>query len=78
MPLDLDRVDQIVDALGAMLQRRAIARELEALKRFAVEPEAIDDIVMAAIHASLCLEDERLGPDASELSAFPDRRDQAA
>ncbi|HEV8016303.1 MAG TPA: hypothetical protein VGP48_12265 [Stellaceae bacterium] len=78
MPLDLDRVDQIVDAVGAMLQRRAIARELETLKRYTVEPETIDELVMAAIHASLCLDDERLPRDGSELSLLPENRDRAA
>jgi hypothetical protein len=58
--LDLDRVDQIIDIFAEMLQRRSIARELEDLKRFAVEPEQIDALVLAAIQASFCLDDERI------------------
>jgi len=55
---DPNRVDQIVGTLAAMLQRRSIARELETLKQLAVFPEQIDELLIAAINASLSLEDE--------------------
>lgn len=66
--IDPTRVDQIVDALSAMLQRRLIARELEALKQFTIVPEQVDDIVLAAINISLNLEDERLATEIPPLS----------
>ena len=71
MTLDLDRVNHIVDALAAMLRRRGIARELETLKRYAVEPEQIDELLLAAIGASLVLEDERLPGQIPPLSIAP-------
>jgi len=65
---DPDRVDQIVETLAAILQRRSIARELETLKQFAVFPEQIDELLLAAINASLNLEDERLAAEIPEIS----------
>jgi hypothetical protein len=67
MQFDLDRVDRIVEILGTMLQRRTIARELESLKHFAVEPEQIDELVLAAINASLCLDDDHLAGEPPRL-----------
>jgi hypothetical protein len=64
---DPNRVDQIVESLASMLQRRSIARELETLKRFAVVPEQVDEIVLAAINASLSLEDESLASEIPQL-----------
>lgn len=64
---DPNRVDQIVQNLSAMLQRRSIARELETLKQFAVVPEQVDEIVLAAINVSLNLEDESLVTDVPQL-----------
>lgn len=58
MPLDIDRVNQILKALQAMLQRRAIAHRLDELRRFTAEPEQVDEIVLAAIAASLALNEE--------------------
>jgi hypothetical protein len=57
---DPERVDRIVETLAAMIQRRSIARELESLKHFAIFPEQIDELLLAAISASLNLEDEHL------------------
>jgi hypothetical protein len=64
---DLDRIDQVVDALGEMLQRRAIAREIETLTRLTAEPEPIDHIVPAAINVGLCREGDRLAAAAPRL-----------
>ena len=64
---DPSRVDQIVASLSAMLQRRSIARELQTLKQFAVMPEQVDEIVLAAINVSLNLEDESLASDIPQL-----------
>lgn len=76
---DPDRVDQIVETLAAMLQRRSIARELETLKQFAVMPEQVDEIVLAAINTSLNLEDERLAADIPDISIdFEPMRSKAA
>ncbi|HLI20517.1 MAG TPA: hypothetical protein VKV32_05340 [Stellaceae bacterium] len=68
MPLDLDRIDQIIGAFATILNRRTIARELEELKRFTVEPEQIDEQVLAAIQASFCLDDDRLARETPRLS----------
>jgi hypothetical protein len=65
---DPSRVNQIVTTLGAMLQRRSIARELERLKKFAIFPEQIDELLLAAINASLSLEDEALAAEVPEIS----------
>src|SRR5262249_33291773 len=65
---DPDRVDQIVETLAAMLQRRSIARELESLKQFAIFPEQIDELLLAAINASLALEDEDLAAKIPQIS----------
>ena len=65
---DPDRVDQIVETLAAMLQRRSIARELETLKRFAVFPEQIDEMLLAAINASLSLDDEDLVAEIPDIA----------
>ena len=64
---DPSRVDQIVASLSAMLQRSSIARELQTLKQFAVMPEQVDEIVLAAINLSLNLEDESLVSDIPQL-----------
>ena len=64
---DPDRVDQIVETLAAMLQRRSIARELERLKPFAIVPEQIDELVLAAIDASLNLADADLAAEVAPL-----------
>jgi hypothetical protein len=64
---DPDRIDQIVESLAAMLQRRSIARELESLRQFAVVPEQVDELVLAAINASLNLEDDRLAAGIPQL-----------
>jgi predicted transcriptional regulator len=64
---DPARIDQIVENLSAMLQRRSIARELQALKHLAVVPEQVDEIVLAAINVSLNLDDESLTNDVPPL-----------
>ena len=64
---DPDRVDRIVGTLAAMLQRRSIVRELETLKQFAIFPEQIDEILLAAINASLNLEDEDVAAEVPTL-----------
>ena len=73
------RVDRIVETLAAMLQRRSIARELESLKHFAIFPEQIDELLLAAINASLNLEDEHLAAGIPEISiAFDSVRPNGA
>jgi hypothetical protein len=49
-----------IETRATMLQRRSITRELETLKQFAGVPEQVDERVLAAIHTSLNLEDERI------------------
>jgi len=64
---DPNRVDQIVETLSAMLQRRSIARELASLRQFAVVPEQVDELLLAAINTSLNLDDERLAAEIPPL-----------
>jgi hypothetical protein len=64
---DPNRIDQIVESLAAMLQRRSIARELESLRQFSVAPEQVDELVLAAINVSLNLEDEDLAAAIPQL-----------
>jgi hypothetical protein len=64
---DPSRVDQIVESLAAMLQRRSIARELETLKQFSIVPEHVDALVLAAINVSLNLDDEDLAAAIPQL-----------
>lgn len=70
---DPNRVDQIVATLGALLQRRSIARELDTLKQFAIFPEQIDELLLAAINASLNLEDEQLAAEIPEINIASER-----
>ncbi len=67
MSFDPTRIDQIVETLAALRQRRSIARELETLKQFAVVPEQIDEVVLAAINVGLNLEDEGLAAAIPEI-----------
>jgi hypothetical protein len=76
---DPNRIDQIVETLATMLQRRSIARELESLKQLAIVPEQVDELVLAAINASLNLEDDRLATDIPEIRiAFEPMHPKAA
>ena len=76
---DPNRVDEIVATLAAMLQRRSIARELETLKQFAIFPEQIDELLLAAVNASLNLDDEHLAAEIPEISiAFEPMRPNSA
>jgi hypothetical protein len=76
---DPNRIDQIVETLATMLQRRSIARELESLKQRAIVPEQVDELVLAALNASLNLEDERLATDIPEIRiAFEPMHPKAA
>jgi hypothetical protein len=76
---DPNRIDQIVETLASMLQRRSIARELETLKQLAIVPEQVDELVLAAVNASLNLEDERLATDIPEIRiAFEPMHPKAA
>lgn len=36
-------------------ERSSVSRSLDAIKRYALEPEAIDDAIIAAINVGLCL-----------------------
>jgi len=76
---DPNRIDQIVETLATMLQRRSIARELESLKQLAIVPEQVDELVLAAINASLNLEDDRLATAIPEIRiAFEPMHPKAA
>lgn len=64
---DPNRIDQIVESLAAMLQRRSIARELDSRRQISVIPEQVDEIVLAAINVSLSLDDEDLAAAIPQL-----------
>jgi hypothetical protein len=55
MPLEPGSVDRVMNALEMMMRRTSVSRSLDTIKRYAVEPEHIDDVILAAINASLCL-----------------------
>jgi hypothetical protein len=55
MPLDLARVDRIMEAMETMMRCRFVTRSIETITRRGIEPEPIDDVVLAAINTSLCL-----------------------
>jgi hypothetical protein len=43
---------------AAPCSRSSVARSLDAIKRYEVLPEEIDEAILAAINVSLCLESE--------------------
>ena len=55
MSFDPTRIDQIVEPLAALRQRRSMVREFETMRQFAVVPEQIDEVVLAAINVGLNL-----------------------
>jgi hypothetical protein len=55
MPLKSSSLDRAMNALEMMMRRSSVSRSLETIKRYAVVPEQIDDVILAAINASLCL-----------------------
>ena len=42
-------------ALKMIMNASSVSRSLETVKRYSVTPERIDDAIIAAINASLCL-----------------------
>jgi hypothetical protein len=50
-----DSTARIMDALEILMGRNSVTRSLEAIKRYAVAADRIDDVILAAINASLCL-----------------------
>jgi hypothetical protein len=48
--------DRIMKALEMMMcGTTSVSRSLQAIKRYSLAPERIDDAILAAINASLCL-----------------------
>ena len=47
--------DRIMKALELMMTGGCVRRSLQAIKRYSLTPERIDDAILAAINASLCL-----------------------
>lgn len=45
----------IIEALEQFMATSSVRRSLDTIKRYAVAPEKIDDVIIAAINASLCL-----------------------
>jgi len=52
---------------GGEPRTSSVARSLEAIKRYGLEPEEIDDAILAAINIGLCLES---GGDDSVAEGF--------
>lgn len=48
-------VTRIMSALENIMAVSPTRRCLDTIKRYQVEPEQIDDVILAAINASLCL-----------------------
>jgi hypothetical protein len=57
-PQDLSRAASKSRRLAAKSSCSSVARTLEAIKRYDVQPEEIDDAILAAINISLCLESD--------------------
>lgn len=48
--------DRIMKALEMVMSANSsVSRSLQAIKRYSLAPERIDDAILAAINASLCL-----------------------
>jgi hypothetical protein len=47
--------NRIMQALETMTSSSSVSRSLQTIKRDALAPERIDDAILAAINASLCL-----------------------
>ena len=48
--------DRIMKALETMMSgTSSVSRSLQTIKRYSLRPEHIDDAILAAINASLCL-----------------------
>ena len=50
-----DSTGQIMKALEMMMSSSSVSRSLQTIKRYSLTPERIDDAILAAINASLCL-----------------------
>jgi len=46
---------RIMNALETMMSTSSVSRGLQTIKRYSLAPERIDDAILAAINASLCL-----------------------
>lgn len=46
---------RIMKALETLMSTSSVARSLQTIKRYSVAPERIDEVILAAINASLCL-----------------------
>jgi hypothetical protein len=58
MPMQTAAVNRIIDALETMMRMTSVSRSLDAIKRYGIEPEQIDEVILAAINASLCLDSD--------------------
>jgi hypothetical protein len=46
---------RVMEALETFMAASSVRRSLDAIRRYAVAPEKIDDVILAAINAGLCL-----------------------
>ena len=46
---------RIMDALETFMSISSVRRSLDTIKRYSIAPEKIDEVIIAAINASLCL-----------------------
>lgn len=52
-PLSTDRIMKALEMM--MSSSSSVRRSLQTIKRYSLAPERIDDAILAAINASLCL-----------------------
>lgn len=50
-----DRTARVIKALQKLMATSCVSRSLETIKRYNIAPENIDDVILAAINAGLCL-----------------------
>ncbi len=48
-------VTRIMNAMETMMRVSSVARSLETIKRYSIDADHIDEAILAAINASLCL-----------------------
>jgi hypothetical protein len=58
MKADLMRTNMTPDKSGDPTQLSSVARTLDAIKHYDVQPEEIDELILSAINISLCLESD--------------------
>jgi hypothetical protein len=53
--MSIDPNARVMKALEMLMSTSSVSRSLATIKRYHVAPDRIDDVILAAINASLCL-----------------------